>query len=87
MSLSPNLVDLKLSLMDSVNPKYLVVEEHLEHSAGVIWGLLLYKIMHQQLELYSSLYGRLGTILINLADLGDLGKFCSKSSPCGCASC
>ena len=87
VSLHPNLLDLKTSLMDSVNPKSLSAEEHLEHSAGMIWGFLLYKLMHRQLELYSSLYGRLGTILINLADLVDLGKFCSKSSPCGCVSC
>ena len=84
VSLHPNLFNLKTSLMDSVNPKYLSVEEH---SAGVIWGFLLYKIMHRQLELCSSLYGRLGTILIDLADLVDLGRFCSKSSPCGCVSC
>ena len=87
VSLHPNLFHLKTSLMDSVNLKYLRVEEHLEHSAGVIWGFLLYKTMHRQLELRSSLYGRFGTIFIDLADLVDLGRFCSKSSPCGCVFC
>ena len=87
MSLNPNLVDLKISLMDSVNPKYLVVEEHSEHSAGVIWGFFLYKTMHRQLELRSSLYGKFGTMFMDLAGLVDLGRFCSKSSPCGCVSC
>ena len=87
VSLHPNLLDLKTSLMDSVNPKSLSAEEHLEHSAGVIWGFLLYTTMHQQLELGSSLYGRFGTIFIDLAGLVDLGRFCSKSLPCGCVSC
>ena len=87
VSLHPNLLDLKTSLMDSVNPNSLSAEEHLEHSAGMIWGFLLYKLMHRQLELCSSLYERLGTTLIGLANLVDLGRFCSKSSPCGCVSC
>ena len=87
VSLHPNLLDLKTSLMDSVNPNSLSADEHLEHSAGIIWGFFLYKLMHRQLELCSSLYERLGTTLIGLANLVDLGRFCLKNSPCGCVSC
>ena len=87
VSLHPNLLDLKTSLMDSINPNSLSADKHLEHSAGMIWGFLLYKLMHRQLELCSSLYERLGTTLIGLANLVDFGMLCSKSSPCGCVFC
>ena len=84
VSLHPNLLDLKTFLMDSVNLNSLRADEHLEHSVEMIWGFLLYKLMHRQLELCSSLYERLGVTLVGLSNLVVLGMLCSKSSPCGC---
>ena len=87
VSLHPNLLDLKTSLMDSINPNSLSADEHLEHSAGMIWGFLLYKLMHRQLELCSSLYERLGATLVGLSNLVVLGMLCSRRFPCGYVFC
>ena len=46
VSLHPKLLDLKTSLMDSIDPNSLSAVKHLEHAAGMIWGFLLYKLMH-----------------------------------------
>ena len=44
--LYPKLLDLKTSLMDSIDPNSLSAVKHLKHVAGMILGFLLYKLIH-----------------------------------------